>query len=204
MRLRIFCGLLAVPVVLGISAIPAAAGGFCMDRPLTDARGTTVLMKDYCYTPNVVRVDPGGTVTWVNNDIEPHTITAVGGWGSGHKEIFEGDRASFRFTEEGVFPYACLLHPGMTGAIVVGDGLGPATASKAIEVTDPVDESAKETEEEKTLPAAATDDDSGMSAPVLVAIVLGAGAALYLASLGLRRRLVRRADLAAEAVETRS
>lgn len=208
MRLRLFCVLIALPLAVGITAIPAAAGAFCMETPLTDARGTTVSMENFCYKPNVVRVDPGDHVTWINNDFEPHTITAVGLWGSGHKAINEGDRASFRFGEEGVFPYACVFHPGMTGAVVVGDGLGPAGASGAIEVTDLAGETAKanakEAEEEKALPAAAADDDSGMFTPALLAIVVGAGAVLYLALLGTRRRLGRRTDLAAGVIESRS
>ena len=38
-----------------------------------------------------------------------------------------GEKVSYTFSEEGVFPYVCILHPGMIGAIVVGDGIGPAT-----------------------------------------------------------------------------
>ena len=30
----------------------------------------------------------------------------------------------YRFDEDGVYPYSCLIHPGMVGAIVVGDGVG--------------------------------------------------------------------------------
>jgi hypothetical protein len=35
---------------------------------------------------------------------------------------------SYRFDERGIYPYACALHPGMSGAIVVGD---PADAVAA-------------------------------------------------------------------------
>src|SRR3712207_8386814 len=36
--------------------------------------------------------------------------------------------ASFTFTEAGVIPYACMLHPGMIGAVVVGDTGASSTA----------------------------------------------------------------------------
>ncbi len=32
-----------------------------------------------------------------------------------------GETRRFRFDEAGVYPYACTLHPGMVGAVVVGD-----------------------------------------------------------------------------------
>ena len=124
-------------LVLGIWAIalasfpvgPAAAGGFCVEDPITDEKTAMVDMKDNCFFPTIVRVSPGDSVTWVNRDAGAHTITAPGLWGGGHTEYFRGDRVSFRFENEGIFPYVCLVHPGMVGAVVVGDGEGQGTAS---------------------------------------------------------------------------
>jgi hypothetical protein len=36
----------------------------------------------------------------------------------------QGETVSYRFDQDGVYPYSCLIHPGMVGAIVVGDGVG--------------------------------------------------------------------------------
>jgi hypothetical protein len=35
-----------------------------------------------------------------------------------------GDAYTATFDEAGIYPFACSYHPGMTGAIVVGDGKG--------------------------------------------------------------------------------
>ena len=118
----------------------ASAGGFCAgyeNERLTDARGVRVAMADYCFTPTVLRVRKGATVTFVNKDPEAHTVGgAAGSFGDMHREIAPGKSVSFQFEREGIFPYVCLIHPGMTGAIVVGDGIGPAFAGAAASEVD--------------------------------------------------------------------
>ena len=49
-----------------------------------------------------------------------HNVTA-NDWGH-WDDMYEGDRFTASFDEEGIFPFACTYHPGMSGAIVVGDG----------------------------------------------------------------------------------
>ncbi|MFN2489966.1 MAG: cupredoxin domain-containing protein [Actinomycetota bacterium] len=107
----------------------AKAGGFCSGyegERLTDASGATVEMKGNCFTPTVLRVRPGATVTFSNQDPEAHAVGgAAGSFGDMHREIAPGKSVRYRFEDEGTFPYVCIFHPGMAGAIVVGDGEGP-------------------------------------------------------------------------------
>jgi hypothetical protein len=42
------------------------------------------------------------------------------------------DTVSYRFQNSGVFPYFCLIHPGMVGAVVVGDGTSKETTTQAV------------------------------------------------------------------------
>ena len=148
-----------------IGSAEAGGGGHCEMTELTDRAASRVAMKDSCFTPTVTRVKAGGTVTWVNRDVVAHTLTAPGDWGSGYKEYLKGDRSTFRFDDEGVFPYFCLLHPGMTGVVVVGDGLptGALTNIEAVEPTKPLRESVK------ARPAAATQESSSPLGAVLIA-----------------------------------
>ena len=44
-------------------------------------------------------------------------------WGH-YDDLNQGDTFTATFEEAGVYPYACWYHPGMTGAIVVGSGMG--------------------------------------------------------------------------------
>ena len=87
----------------------------------------------------------------------------------------------------------CLLHPGMVGAVVVGDGEGPAGASLSIEQVDTTqpdagaaDSSAADPAVESA-PASAT-EDSGMSTLLIMALVAGAAMILYVLATWVRRR----------------
>ena len=114
--------------VSSILATRVAHGGGGCHEPSTDAKGTTVDLKEACIIPTVLRVDVGQTVTWVNRDAMAHTVTGVGvrsgdgrGWGS-FDEIPQDGTFTHAFNHAGVYPYYCVLHPGMVGAVVAGDG----------------------------------------------------------------------------------
>ncbi|MFY9457676.1 MAG: copper-containing nitrite reductase [Candidatus Spechtbacterales bacterium] len=70
------------------------------------------------YSPNVIAVSVGTTVTWMNDDNTVHTVTAKdGGFDSG---LFsKGQSFSYTFTKAGEYEYYCLPHPWMKGKIVV-------------------------------------------------------------------------------------
>ena len=106
---------------LALPTVPALAGGGCYDGATT-GEGDTVEMKDACFRPSTLRIDPGATVTFVNRDAMTHNVTA-NGWGR-FEGMDQGDTFQATFEESGVYAFACQYHPGMTGAIVVGDGIG--------------------------------------------------------------------------------
>jgi plastocyanin len=113
-------------VVLGISFAllgfpsPASAGG--CGRPASHGTGTTVAISKACFTPSLLTIDAGATVTFVNRDPIAHN---VGGQLWGHFDDLEpAQRFQATFGQDGIYPFACTLHPGMTGAIIVGDGVG--------------------------------------------------------------------------------
>ena len=107
--------------VLVAPAIPAAAGGGC-HRGVTQGEGDTVELVEACFSPTTLRIQPGDAVTFVNRDAMIHN---VGGNLWGHfDDLNPGDRFTATFDEAGIYPFACSYHPGMTGAVVVGEGLG--------------------------------------------------------------------------------
>jgi plastocyanin len=108
----------------------ASAGGGCMHSTgPTTGRGDTVELVDMCFSSTVLYVQRGTDVTWINRDPMGHNVVGVGGtWGDLDLTLDQGDIVSYRFDEDGVFPYACWIHPGMVGAIVVGDGVGTGLA----------------------------------------------------------------------------
>ncbi len=79
-------------------------------------------------TTGEIHVLPGDIVEWSNADTEFHTVTSgfspdLGG--EGPDGIFDsklfsvGKSWSYRFTDEGTYPYFCTIHPWMTGFVVV-------------------------------------------------------------------------------------
>jgi plastocyanin len=119
----------ATTLVIGLlmPAVPAVAGGGgCAE--ITEGDGTTVEFLYACITPTTLRIDPGETVTFVNRDSFRHVIAGSGyGWGS-EGNMREGEAFTATFRNNGVYAFQCYYHPGMVGAVIVGDGsgLGPA------------------------------------------------------------------------------
>jgi len=75
-----------------------------------------VVIKDFVFSPKVVSVKPGDTITWVNEDIAPHTATAIDeSWDTG--EIKFGESASVEVTEGMEAQYFCVYHPMMKASI---------------------------------------------------------------------------------------
>jgi plastocyanin len=105
----------------------ALAGGGCHgDATQQDATGqdaVTVVMQDTCFQASITTIDPGTDVAFVNEDQGiSHNVGGVL-WGN-YEDMNFGDTYTATFDEAGVYPFACSYHPGMTGAIVVGDGKG--------------------------------------------------------------------------------
>jgi plastocyanin len=80
---------------------------------------TTVDIRDHAFNPAQLNVAPGTTVTFVNNDTEPHTATADNGlFDTGVLE--PGSSFDVFLDGSGTVTYHCELHPDMQGSIVVG------------------------------------------------------------------------------------
>ena len=124
-RVAVLLGSLAIIV----SAAPVAAGGGGCHGPLTDEEGTTVLMSQFCFSPTVVRVAEGDTVTWENMDSVDHNVVGSAMPGYGTATLRKGATESMTFDDAGIYPYVCTFHPGMTGAVVVGDSDTPPPAA---------------------------------------------------------------------------
>jgi plastocyanin len=168
-------GAVACMVLWGGSGI-ASAGGGCHIPPTT-RRGDSVDIADLCFDATVLYVEPGTDVTWTNRDAMSHVVVGVGdSWGDPGISLLQGDTVSYRFDRDGVYPYSCLIHPGMVGAIVVGDGVGTDLAGVV-----PVAASEDSTAAASTSvdPAPIVKDEA-----VNVILVWIAGAALLLAGLG--------------------
>lgn len=114
---------LCLGATLALPGSVSAGGGCAPDAGLgkKSSSKTSVAIAGCEFVDNVTFVDPGGRITWVNQDIAPHTVTGAGlSWGN-EDQLEQGDEVTYTFEKEGVYPYYCALHAWMASAIVVGD-----------------------------------------------------------------------------------
>jgi len=117
----------ALTLSVGAVAIGATSGPRSAASPATGAaaQANTVVIRDDRFQPPVVRVEPGTTVTWVNEDDEAHNVAAEdGSWKS--PILQKGEQFTHTFSEGDSARYLCTLHPWMTGTVLVGDQAAPA------------------------------------------------------------------------------
>lgn len=124
------------PATVPVTTAPPAgadgdpdAGDAGADRP-TDAVvpiATVVVQSlDNIFRPEVIEIEVGTEVVWVNvgrtdHDVTPADPTAT--WGVGADRFQPGDEYRFVFTEPGVHDYYCSIHgtatAGQIGSVVV-------------------------------------------------------------------------------------
>ncbi|MFQ5440169.1 MAG: CFI-box-CTERM domain-containing protein [Nitrosopumilaceae archaeon] len=77
-----------------------------------------------CYIPYEARVNVGGKVVWLNEDMAFHTVTS-GNSGEGPDDLFDSgmftkdEQFSHTFENSGNYDYFCTLHPWMEGVVIV-------------------------------------------------------------------------------------
>ena len=111
----------------GGATATGASGGGGTATSVSIVSGASSL-TDTAYQPNPVEVSVGDTVTWTNDDTQPHTVTA----GANAQPSGEFDSSpnfnpllapqqtfEHTFTQAGEYPYYCALHPNMVGTVSV-------------------------------------------------------------------------------------
>ena len=116
-------------VVSLVAAHPTAYGVHADDPTVTIPDGVGLCTEEgaECYDPVEIVVAEGTTVTWVNEDESTplHTVTngVIGGDDVGDlfdsEFISPGSTFEYTFDEPGRYDYFCLLHPRMSGVVVV-------------------------------------------------------------------------------------
>jgi len=119
-------------LVVGIAATAPTAFADHATASVSIPPGTSVpgceVTKE-CYIPYQVTIDPGGEVTWSNDDTAAHTVTSATP-SSPSEEVgalfdsslfMAGTTFSVKFDgyEHGTYPYFCMVHPWMTGEVIV-------------------------------------------------------------------------------------
>jgi plastocyanin len=84
------------------------------------ADSVDVVIEDFAFVPETIKVAPGTTVEWSNRDGEPHSVRAEDG-SITSKLIVGGD--PFEWVAEGApgttIAYFCGVHPAMKGTVEI-------------------------------------------------------------------------------------
>ncbi|MBO0876741.1 MAG: cupredoxin domain-containing protein [Pseudonocardia sp.] len=78
-----------------------------------------VTIQGFAYAPATLTVKAGTTVTWTNQDQDPHTVTSVNGGPLRSPTLTNGQSFRYSFSTPGHFDYLCTVHPFMTATVVV-------------------------------------------------------------------------------------
>jgi plastocyanin len=82
------------------------------------ASGLQVSIDNFSFTPATITIPAGTTVTWVNHDDTPHTVTASDK-SFGSAAINTDNQFSHTFTTPGAYNYFCSIHLFMTAKVIV-------------------------------------------------------------------------------------
>jgi plastocyanin len=78
----------------------------------------TIVIDDVAFQTPDVTVEAGQSVTWDNQDNQPHTATGENS-SFATDRINAGESKTVTFDEVGTFPYICSFHPFMKGTVTV-------------------------------------------------------------------------------------
>ena len=202
-RIANFARLVAIPSLLALGTLSAptvSAGDPCFHGyvmpPATTGPGTDIKLMPCSFEPTVTTVAVGTEVTFHNGPDYTHLITGANqAWGSRDIEVEPNETISYTFDAPGVYPYACALHVGMSGAIVVGDpgealAAGTTDGSQTSGGSDTTNQAATDTTNPP--PAAAAAETEPAATNWLPLVVLGIGAGLIAGAAGVWLAIRRR------------
>jgi len=121
--------LLVVIAVIVVALLPAhkSAKAPAATRTETVKSLAVVSITEAGFSPATIKVSPGTTVTWTDNDTQPHwvasdpypTDTGLSGFNA-REALQNGDQYSFTFAKTGTFTYHDQLNPyTFKGSVVV-------------------------------------------------------------------------------------
>ncbi|MFE0459060.1 plastocyanin/azurin family copper-binding protein [Kitasatospora sp. NPDC058965] len=100
--------------------MPTTPGTDAQTPAGTPVGSDSVAIKNFAFAPAAVTVKVGTTVTWTNQDSEPHTVTGQNNTGPlNSKALNTGQSYSYTFTTPGSYSYLCTIHPFMTATVTV-------------------------------------------------------------------------------------
>jgi plastocyanin len=99
---------LGVLIVLGAVAVSGCAS----------QSSNTILINNSSFTPSILNVQVGSTVTWINKaNTTQNIVSSTGVFSSGN--LTNGMSYSYTFNQSGSYPFHSAVNPKITGTIIV-------------------------------------------------------------------------------------
>ena len=106
-------------LLFGFLGATAALVAGAPRAPSADTTSSAAIQIDnFHYSPPMLVVAPGTTVTWTNDDDSPHSVREKDGKFKS-AALDTDDTFLQAFAAPGEYEYFCSIHPYMTGKIVV-------------------------------------------------------------------------------------
>jgi amicyanin len=80
---------------------------------------SSVAISNFAFGPAAITIKAGTTVTWINKDEEPHTVTFNQLGTKSPNLTGTANTYSQSFSTPGTYDYHCSIHPFMHGTVVV-------------------------------------------------------------------------------------
>jgi plastocyanin len=96
----------AVNVIKKKTTAPQVANGY-------------VTVKDFIFSPQMLVVNVGATITWTNKGASNHTVDSDAPLIFNSGNIAPGSSYKHTFDSPGTYAYHCSVHSAMTGTIIV-------------------------------------------------------------------------------------
>ena len=108
-------------VVLAVAGVVLSGCGVQkLDATRAVSTSTVTLPPSYRFSPDVITVHAGTTVTWTNHDHFTHSVRFGTGPAAGTHVLKPGQSFRARFGTSGTFAYDCSFHPhDMRGEVIV-------------------------------------------------------------------------------------
>jgi len=95
-------------------------------NPTTGNQGVNdVFIQNMAFSPAILTVAAGSTVTWTNKDAMNHTVTSDSTLFNSGNVVVNGVY-SYTFTTVGTYSYHCSIHPSMTAKVIVSSSVTPS------------------------------------------------------------------------------
>jgi len=110
-----------LPIALLLLAGCGGDGGEGESAAGAPAGSVDVKIASFDYTPKMVEVKAGGSITWTNQDKALHNAQTDSGAKGAFKtkDLNAGDSDEIAFEEPGTYSYYCVYHRFMTATVEV-------------------------------------------------------------------------------------